>query len=81
MRFDVLLAELHLFKSRSQAQAAIEEGAALLNGARTKPSHTVRAGDRVTLSAPHGDRTLEILELPRRSLSKKAAQEMVREIS
>ena len=79
MRFDLLLAGLHLFKSRSQAQAAIEEGHALLNGARVKPSHTARAGDRVTLVSEHGERTLEVLDLPRRSMSKQAARELVRE--
>lgn len=79
MRFDVLLAELHLFKSRSQARAAIEEGVALLNGARVKPSHAARAGDRVALRRPEGERILEILALPTRSLSRRAARELVRE--
>jgi ribosomal 50S subunit-recycling heat shock protein len=80
MRFDLLLAELHLFKSRSQAQAAIEEGRARLNGTLVKSSHLARAGDRVTLSLGEHERTLEILDLPRRSTSKKAAREMVREV-
>jgi ribosome-associated heat shock protein Hsp15 len=80
MRFDLLLSELHLFKSRSQAQSAIEDGRARLNGARVKPSHEARAGDRVTLTLGENARTVEILDLPRRSTSKKAAREMVREI-
>lgn len=79
MRFDLLLASLHLFKSRSQAQAAIEDGRARLNGAQVKPSHAARAGDRVTLVSPGGERTLEILDLPRRSMSRQAARELVRE--
>ncbi len=81
MRFDVVLAELHLFKSRSQASAAIHEGLALLNGARTKPSHPVKPGDRITLAGAHGSRTLELLELPTRSLSKEAAKALVREVA
>ena len=80
MRFDVALAELRLFKSRSQASNAIQDGAALLNGELVKPSHGVGAGDRVTLVATHGARTLEILALPGRSLSKEAARQLVREV-
>jgi ribosome-associated heat shock protein Hsp15 len=81
MRFDVALAELRLIKSRSQASLAIQEGSALLNGARAKASHAVRPGDRVTLITPHGSRTLEVIELPTRSLSKEAAKALVREVA
>jgi ribosome-associated heat shock protein Hsp15 len=89
MRLDVLLFELRLFKSRSQASEAIQQGRVLLNGAQAKPSREARAGDRVTLArgSAHGiaeggtrPRTLEILELPRGSLSKEAARELVREV-
>jgi ribosome-associated heat shock protein Hsp15 len=79
VRLDVLLFELRLFKSRSQATAAIQEGRLLLNGARTKPSREGRPGDRVTLGDREA-RTFEILALPRGSLSKAAARELVREI-
>ena len=79
MRFDVLLHELHLFKSRTAAADAIRDGEALLDDGRVKPSHAVRAGARVTLTKP-APRTLEILELPRKSLSKEAARALVREI-
>ena len=81
MRFDVALAELRLLKSRSQASSAIQDGSALLNGARAKASHPVRPGDRITLVMPHGSRTLEVLELPARSLSKEAAKALVREVA
>ena len=89
MRLDVLLFELRLFKSRSQASEAIQQGRALLNGAPAKPSREAHAGDRVTLvqgaardGADDGSRsrTLEILELPRGSLSKEAARALVREV-
>jgi ribosomal 50S subunit-recycling heat shock protein len=89
MRLDVLLFELRLFKSRSQASEAIQQGRALLNGAQTKPSREAHPGDRVTLARggardDAGDgprsRTLEILELPRGSMSKEAARALVREV-
>ena len=89
MRLDVLLFELRLFKSRSQASDAIQRGRVLLNGAPAKPSREARAGDRITLArldardATEGatrSRTLEVLELPRGSLSKEAARALVREV-
>jgi ribosome-associated heat shock protein Hsp15 len=79
MRFDVALFELRIFKSRSQATAAIQSGTAVLNGQVVKPSHTVRPGDRVALRG-ETPRTLEILELPGRALAKSAARALVREL-
>jgi ribosome-associated heat shock protein Hsp15 len=79
MRFDVLLHQLRLFKSRSQAAAAIADGSALLDGAPVKPSHTARPGQRITLVGPVRTRVLEILELPGRSVSREAARALVRE--
>jgi ribosomal 50S subunit-recycling heat shock protein len=88
MRLDVLLFELRLFKSRSQAGEAIQQGRVLLNGAPAKSSREARPGDHVTLrggtrGAPEDgprSRTLEILELPRSSMSKEAARALVREV-
>jgi ribosome-associated heat shock protein Hsp15 len=80
MRLDVALFALRLFKSRSQAQDAIARGEVLLNATPAKASHELRAGDRVTLVTPGVRRTVEVLELPRRSLSREAARQMVREV-
>src|SRR5436309_2214466 len=80
MRLDVTLFELRLFKSRSQASLAVQDGAVLLNGEVVKPSHGVRPGDRVTLVGADGRRTLEVLALPRISLSKEAARTLVRDL-
>ncbi|MFI5370810.1 MAG: S4 domain-containing protein [Candidatus Eisenbacteria bacterium] len=76
MRFDVALFELRLARSRSQAAAAIQAGEARLNGNASKPSHEVRPGDRITLGA----RTVEVLALPARSVSREAAKELVRDL-
>jgi ribosome-associated heat shock protein Hsp15 len=86
VRLDVLLFELRLFKSRSQAREAVQLGRVRLNGARAKPSREARAGDRVTLvrvdaaEGPAHTRTLEILELPCASLRREAARALVREV-
>jgi ribosome-associated heat shock protein Hsp15 len=81
MRLDVALHELRLFKSRSQAQAAIAGGHVLLNGGRAKPSHDLRAGDRLTFEDDSHRRTVEVLGLPQRSLSKDAAKALVRDVA
>ncbi len=82
MRLDVALHALRLFKSRSQAQAAIADGHVLLNGETVKPSHEAKPGDRVTFIASDRapGRTLEVLELPARSLSREAAKACLREV-
>jgi ribosome-associated heat shock protein Hsp15 len=80
MRLDVLLHELRLFKSRSQAAAAIDEGRVLVAGRAAKPSRTISVGERITLVGPSSHRTVEVLELPRRSMSKADAQHLVRDI-
>lgn len=81
MRFDVLLHELRLFKSRSQAAAAITDGRALLDGSEAKPSREARAGQRITLIGDKTSRTLEVIELPHGSVSRERAKALVREVS
>ena len=51
-RLDQYLAGLDTGLTRSQLQRLIVEGQVLVNGGPVKPSHKVRAGDRVTLSVP-----------------------------
>jgi len=79
MRLDVLLFELRLFKSRSQAASACQLELVRLNGAPAKASREVKPGDRVHLDTGRA-RTLEIIELPHASLSKAGAAELYREI-
>jgi ribosome-associated heat shock protein Hsp15 len=81
MRFDLALFELRLFKSRSAANIAIQDGAALLNGAAVKPSHGVKPGDRITVETPAGRRTLEVVDLPRAGLSREAAKALLRDVA
>lgn len=81
MRIDLALFQLRLFKSRSQATAAIDAGHVSLNGARVKPSHEIKAGDRVTLSGPGAKRTFEVLELPHASVSREGARALMRDVA
>jgi ribosome-associated heat shock protein Hsp15 len=81
MRFDLALFELRLFKSRSAANIAIQDGSALLNGNVVKPSHGVKPGDRITMVVQSSRRTLEVVELPRAGLSREAARAFLREVA
>ena len=81
MRFDVALHELRLFKSRTQSSEAIRSGAARIGGQVVKPSHELRVGDRITLRLGTHERTVEVLGLPARALSKDAAKELLRDVT
>jgi ribosome-associated heat shock protein Hsp15 len=47
LRLDKWLWAARFFKTRSLAQQALAGGRVQLNGARTKPAHEVKVGDRV----------------------------------
>lgn len=49
-RIDRWLFAVRLYRSRSLAAQAVAGGRVHLNGARVKPAHEVRAGDRLTLT-------------------------------
>jgi ribosome-associated heat shock protein Hsp15 len=78
LRVDVLLHRLCLTKSRSEAKAACEAGAVTLDGKRARPSDTVAAGRRIAVKYPSRLLEVELLELPGKSVSKKAARDLYR---
>lgn len=51
-RFDLYLTEMIDGLSRAQAHRIIEEGAATVNGKTVKPSHKLKAGERITFTIP-----------------------------
>ena len=67
MRIDRFLFCIRLIKSRTQAQAVIEEGHVRIDGKRVaKPSEEVRAGSIVALPLHDRVRVLKVLALPSR---------------
>ncbi len=67
MRIDRFLFCIRLIKSRTQAQAVIDEGHVRIDGKRVaKPSEEVRAGSIVALPLRDRVRILKVLELPLR---------------
>ena len=78
LRVDVLLHRLCLTKSRSEAKAACEAGAVMVDGKRARPSDPVLAGKRIAVKYPLRLLEVELLELPGKSVSKKASRDLYR---
>jgi ribosomal 50S subunit-recycling heat shock protein len=78
LRTDVVLHRLCLARSRSEAKQACDAGAVQREGRPLKASHDVSPGDRITIAYPRRTLEVEILELPGRSVSRKAARELYR---
>lgn len=75
-RLDIVLNRLCLTRSRSEAKNACEAGAVQMSGKPAKPSQILSPGDVVTLRFTTRLLEFRILELPGKSVSKKAAREM-----
>ena len=67
MRLDKFLFFIRLLKSRTQAQALLEEGRTRIDGRRVeKVSETVRLGSTITLPLRGEIRVIRVLSLPTR---------------
>lgn len=67
MRIDKYLYFIRLIKSRTQAQALIEEGRTRIDGRRAeKPSDAVRIGSTIALPLRGQVRVVRVLALPSR---------------
>ncbi len=67
MRIDKYLFCIRLLKSRTQAQALIEEGRTRIDGRRVeRTSETVRVGSTVTLPLRGAIRVIRVVALPTR---------------
>jgi ribosome-associated heat shock protein Hsp15 len=66
LRIDRWLWCARFFKSRSQASEAVDGGRVHLNGARVKPSHGVRIGDRLEVTRERESWDIEIRSIPDR---------------
>ena len=65
-RIDVWLFNVRFYKSRSLAAEAVQGGLVHLNGARVKPAHSVKPGDRISFRRNNVDFDCEVLALPPR---------------
>jgi ribosome-associated heat shock protein Hsp15 len=63
LRLDKYLWSIRLFKTRTQATSAIDEGKVKLNGESVKPSRTVSIGDKYQVRTPDRRWTIEVTGL------------------
>lgn len=63
VRADTYLWAIRIYKSRTLAADAIKGGKVKLNGENLKASHTVKIGERYTLTIGHNKKIIEVIAL------------------
>lgn len=63
IRLDKYLWAIRIFKTRTQATSAIDDGKVKLNGMNIKPSRVVAIGDTYTIKTPARKWTIEVTGL------------------
>jgi ribosomal 50S subunit-recycling heat shock protein len=82
MRLDLYLKLSRLVPRRTGAKEHCDAGEVSVNGQPAKAGREIRAGDRITLSLPTREVTVEVLAVPGgRSVSKSAARELFQVIA
>jgi ribosomal 50S subunit-recycling heat shock protein len=80
MRIDLVLKYLCLVKSRSIAKALCDGGRVLVDGKAARPSVNVAEGAHVTVVFRRRAVTVELVQVPRKQLSKTAAVDYYRPV-
>ncbi|MDE2239056.1 MAG: RNA-binding S4 domain-containing protein [Rhodospirillales bacterium] len=81
LRLDKFLVFARFCKTRSVAEALVDQGGVRINRQPTdKPHAKLRPGDVLTLALPQGVKVVEILLLPERRGAATLAQALYREI-
>ncbi len=78
MRIDLTLKYLCLVKSRSIAKTLCERQSILIDGKPVRPAAAVQAGARITIHFASSTKTVELLAVPEKQLSKSAAVDYYR---
>lgn len=80
MRLDLLLKNMCLVKSRTRGKQAVETGKIKVGGTAVKASREIREGDIIHIFYPTRELVLEVLEVPRKQVSRKKAKDFYRVI-
>lgn len=80
MRVDVILKYLCLVKSRSIAKALCERELVLIDGKPVRPAGKVKPGELITIRFRRQTVTIELIDVPRKQLSKTAAVDYYRNV-
>jgi len=79
IRLDKWLKIARIFKTRSQATKACDEGEVKVIGEKAKAAKPIRPGDKLTIKVHSHYRELEVLDISFKSISAKEARELYRE--
>ena len=79
IRLDKWLKIARIFKTRSQATKACDEGEVKVTGEKAKAAKPIRPGDKLTIKVHSHYRELEVLDISFKSISAKKARELYRE--
>ena len=80
MRVDLILKYLCLVKSRSMAKILCDRQLVLVDGRPVRPAASVAAGSQITIHFRKRTLSLELLDIPRKQLSKTAALDYYRPV-
>ena len=79
-RLDAFLKNAGLFKARSQARRACDEGRVRVGGAAARGSRTVRVGEVLEVETGGHRLQVEVLDLPLRPVARPERPRYVREL-
>ena len=81
VRLDRWLCAARVYKSRANAQDAIDRGKVKVNGSTCKPSHAVQLGDELVIQKPRALVVLRIAALAEKRQSPTAARALYEDLS
>ncbi len=79
IRLDKWLKISRIYKTRSLALRACEDGKVKVNDQRAKPSRLIQVGDRITIKVRSRYRTFDVLQIAQKNISNKDARVLYRE--
>ena len=79
MRLDKWLKVARIFKTRSKASDACEQGKVIVNEQPAKPAKSIKVGDTITVKFKWRKRTFDVLDISRKSLAADKARLLYRE--
>ena len=80
MRADLFLKKCSIVKRRSQAKAICQRGKVLIDGNSIKAANQITPGQLMTICLPNRFLEIEILDIPKSNVSRKAAGDFYRVI-
>lgn len=79
IRLDKWLKISRIYKSREQAIRACNEGKVKVNDQKSKPSHIIAVGDKITIKGRSKYRTFDVVDIVQKNVSNKDAKLLYKE--